>query len=181
MSRPEIEITAIDAGELLAAWDEIGINKPAKELWPIAVEAGTNKVLIARLGGIAVGSVDIMLNGPIRADKAFREVIDRLYPNQYTAAVYGLYVGEKFRRLGAGAALMRNAEKEVLADDRLANTLSLTVISGNGGALSMYEKLNYRRRDEITHEIPVWDAEADEWKPQEVTSWVMTKELDTDK
>jgi len=180
MDKPTIEVEAIEASKVLAAWDEIGYDKPAKEVWPTAIEIGTNKVLIARLGGVAIGTVDIMLNGPIVADESFREVTKSLYPDQFVAAAYGLYVSTKFRRLGAASVLIKGAETEVTNDPKLANVLALTVNSDDDVVLSMFEKLNYSRRQEIAQVTPVWDEDAKKWKPQEITSWVLTKELNLD-
>ena len=111
MKVPGVDVAPVSPSKLLDAWEELGLRVPGAELWPEAVEQGTNDVLIARLGGSAIGSVSIMWNGPIRVDTAFRDVTDRLYPRERVPAVYVLHVQEEHRRRKVGRALMLGVEK----------------------------------------------------------------------
>jgi ribosomal protein S18 acetylase RimI-like enzyme len=172
-----LEIKPVEANQLLSAWDEMSLDKPAKELWPVAIEAGTNTVLIARLGGVAVGSVDIMWNGPIRADAAFRDVINGIYPNEKIPAAYGLNVLEDKKRRGIGTELMRGVEAEVFSRENIQDKIALTVRDNNQEALPLYDGLGYQRITLIKHSVPRWSEETKSWESEEVESWVMTKEL----
>lgn len=180
MSKFDYEVSPIPADVLLDVWEEIGNDKPAKELWPAAVEAGTNTVLAARhkrLGNRAVGSVDIMWNGPITVDETFRKVTEEIYPGEAVPAVYGLFVNDDFRQAGAATALMHGVEGQVLARDGAFPAIALTVRTDNNEAVPLYDKLEYRRQRTITQIAPVWNSEEMRWDPQEVQSFVMIKEL----
>ena len=98
----------------------------------VAADRGDRIVLGARVGGLLVGTVTLLLDFP---------------PNQpHRAEIAKLMTRPNARGLGIGAALMRAAE--ALAIDK-GRTLLVLDTAADEGAAGFYEKLGFTRAGEI--------------------------------
>lgn len=93
-----------------------------------------------------VAEVDGRLAGYLRLKPA-----TRLPENAHVLSVFGLAVDPGARRRGVAAALLSSAEE--LARSRGARKLSLRVLSTNQSAISLYERLGFRREGELRDEF----------------------------
>ena len=121
------------------------------------IESGGAEMLVAVLDGNLAGCVGISVRGG-------RHYIPG------TLRLLGLDVGPRFRRKGVGTALVRGVEDRARRDGMPSVRLEVAV--ENDVAVSLYEKLGYRREGEPI--INRWMRAAE---LVEELSWVMVREV----
>ena len=184
MKRPEAEISVIrSGGELLKAWSEYGFEAPGgNQAWAEAVETPNHDILIAHLGEIAVGFVDIKFSGPISREPEFAEALRTAFPGDIpTPTLYMLNVHPYFRRLKIGRKLMESAEQRIINTKDAPARAALNVRTNNEPAVSLYKSMDYKTlqyngKKEVKIDFPELN-EAGEWIQSTDKVFFMTKDL----
>ncbi len=183
MTKHSFDVGAIKtAPEVLRVWEEAGEGLPNAEAWGMAIEAGTNDLIAARLAERAIGYVTIRWSGPHPMEPQFRDLVAKNYEDQMPAAIYALYVNPAHRRLGAGRALMQAAERRILEHPEAANSVVLNVNVENEPAKRLYKSMGYRvlqavGGQEFELDVPRWNPQNQAFEPNHIKAVAMAKDL----
>ena len=123
---------------------------------------GHREMLVAELDGQIAGCVGISVTGGRHDIRG-------------TLRLLGLDVGPRFRRRGVGTALVRGVEDRARRDG--LPSVRLEVAVENDVAISLYEKLGYRREGEPIINRWLRGTEDGSSEVVEEPSWVMVREV----
>ncbi|MDG6103043.1 GNAT family N-acetyltransferase [Dactylosporangium aurantiacum] len=138
----EVEVVKDVTDEVVAAFGrllpQLSGSAPAPDAAGLRALAGWpgNRLLVARVGGVIVGTLTLVVF-PV--------------PTGLRARIEDVVVDEAARGLGAGAALTREAVR--LARAGGARTVDLTSRPSREAANRLYERLGFRRRDSNVYRL----------------------------